>query len=102
MLLSYDTDAAATYLQLPGYDPDRAAMTLEVLKGTLTIDVDEEGQPIGVEALRPPAEIDQAIFDAIAERCPTLPMHTVRAVCSGERLTTGSPAASTRTLDRSA
>lgn len=87
MVVDYDTDAGATYVELPGYDESKADHVVEVIRDLLTVDVDASDRPIGVELLRAPAEVDDTMLHALAERFPALRMPELRAALAGQRLT---------------
>ncbi len=86
MVVDYDTEAGATYLELPGYDEAGAHDVVEVIRGLVTVDVDGSGEPIGVELLRAPAEIDEATLRPLAERFPALEDAQLREALAGRRL----------------
>lgn len=86
MVVDYDTDAGATYVELPGYDEAKADHVVEVIRDLLTVDVDAAGAPIGVELLRAPAEIDETMLDVLAERFPTVHLPELRAALAGQPL----------------
>lgn len=86
MVVDYDTDAGATYVELAGYDEARADHTVEVVRGLLTVDVDSSRQPIGVEILRAPAEIDEATLQRLEECFPALDLAELGAAIAGRRL----------------
>jgi uncharacterized protein YuzE len=86
MVVDYDTEASATYVELAGYDEARAAHTVEVMRGLVTVDVDSSGEPIGIEVLRAPAEIDEATLQPLAERFPMLDLAELGAAIAGRRL----------------
>lgn len=85
MVVDYDTDAGATYVELAGYDEARADHTVEIVRGLLTVDVDRFEEPIGVEILRAPAEIDEATLRPLAGRFPALDVAELRAAIAGRR-----------------
>lgn len=86
MVVDYDTDAGATYVELAGYDDDRADHTVEVVSGLVTVDVDSFEEPIGVEILMAPAEIDEATLRPLGARFPTLDLAALGAAIAGRRL----------------
>jgi uncharacterized protein YuzE len=86
VLVRYDSEADATYVQL---QPEAVvARTVEVLDGHVLVDVDESGQPIGIELLCAPADVDEPSFTALAQRFPDLDVDVVRRVLSGRRAAT--------------
>jgi uncharacterized protein YuzE len=86
MVVDYDTDAGATYIELAGYDETNADHTVEILTGLVTVDVDSAAEPIGVEILRAPAEIDEATLQALVQRFPALDLSELREALAGRRL----------------
>lgn len=87
MVIDYDTNAGATYVELAGYDESRADHTVEIVRGLVTVDVDSFDEPIGVEILRAPAEIDEATLRPLAERFPALDLAELGVAIAGRRLT---------------
>jgi uncharacterized protein YuzE len=86
VLVRYDSEADATYVQL---EADAVvARTVEVLDGHLLVDVDDSGQPIGIEILCAPAEVDELAFTSLAQRFPDLDLDAVRTVLAGRRAAT--------------
>ena len=85
MVVDYDTDAGATYVELAGYDEARADHTVEVVRGLVTVDVDSSDEPVGVEILRAPAEIDEATLQPLVERFPALDLAELGAAIAGRR-----------------
>jgi uncharacterized protein YuzE len=86
MVVDYDTEAGATYVELGAYDEARADHTVEVIRGLVTVDVDSSGAPIGLELLRAPAEIDEATLRPLVERFPALDLAQLQAALAGRRL----------------
>lgn len=86
MVVDYDTDAGATYVELAGYDEARVDHTIEVVRGLVTVDVDSAEEPIGVEILRAPAEVDEAALRTLVDRFPALDLAELRAALAGRRL----------------
>lgn len=88
MVVDYDTEAGTTYVELAGYDETSAHGVVEVIRGLLTVDVNDSGEPIGVELLAAPAEIDEATLRPLGERFPTLDLAQLGAALAGRRLAT--------------
>jgi uncharacterized protein YuzE len=84
MVVDYDTQAGATYVELRDYDEARVDHTVEVIRGLVTVDVDSSGAPIGLELLRAPAEIDEAALRPLVERFPALDLAALRAALAGD------------------
>jgi len=88
MVVEYDTEADATYVQLPSYDESAVERTVEVMDSSVTVDVERSGAPIGVEFLCAPAEVDEAMLAALAGRYPALDFLSLRMALSGHSLKT--------------
>lgn len=65
MLVQYDTEAGATYVEL--VDEAAVARTVEV-SDLVMVDVDAQGQPVGVEFVVPPRLITDEMLFAVADR----------------------------------
>jgi uncharacterized protein YuzE len=87
MVVEYDTEADATYVQLPGYDETKADRTVEIVQGLVTVDVDRSGAPLGVELLCAPADVDEAMLAALVQRFRALDVASLRVALSGHSLT---------------
>ena len=64
MLVSYDTDAAATCVRVADAT---VAVTVEI-SDLAMVDLDEVGQPVGVEFLVPPRDISPEMLVCVADR----------------------------------
>jgi uncharacterized protein YuzE len=65
MLVQYDTEAEATYVEL--VDGAAVARTVEV-SDLVMVDVDADGRPVGVEFVVPPRRITDDMLHALADR----------------------------------
>ncbi len=69
MLVQYDTEAVATYVEL--VDGATVARTVEV-SDLVMVDVDAHDRPVGVEFVVPPRLITDEMLSALAGRFPDL------------------------------
>jgi uncharacterized protein YuzE len=68
MMVQYDTEAGATYVELSD-----ASVARTVSVGDLVmVDVDEHGEPVGVDFAVLPGKITDSMLYAVAERFPPL------------------------------
>jgi uncharacterized protein YuzE len=68
MLVQYDTEAGATYVELSG-----AAVAGTVhISDLVMVDVDEAGAPRGIEFAVAPSQITDSMLHALADRFPDL------------------------------
>lgn len=63
MIVSYDTEAGATYVEL--LHDERVVRTVS-LSDLVMVDVSEHGEPIGVEFVVPPAKITEGMLHSLA------------------------------------
>lgn len=66
--MSYDIQAGATYVTLTEH---KVARTVSV-SDLVMVDLDDQGQPVGVEFVVPPAKITSKMLDRLSDRFPTL------------------------------
>ncbi|MGH9065201.1 MAG: DUF2283 domain-containing protein [Acidimicrobiales bacterium] len=83
MIVHYDADLGATYVELSDAP---AARSTEVLDAYVLVNLDGAGAPVGVEVLDAPASITEAVFSALAEHFPALDLDRLRAVLAGRAL----------------
>jgi len=87
MVVEYDTEADATYVQLPGYDESSVDRVVEVERGFVTVDVDASGAPLGIEFLCAPANVSDGVFVALRERFgASVDMDDLQLALSGRSL----------------
>ena len=77
VIIEYDSETHATYVSLSDVPPVRQ---IEVRSESVAIDLDEHGQPIGVEILFSPTEVTPEIISAIDEQFPELGQRVARAL----------------------
>lgn len=68
MLVSYDVDAGATYVRLSSDDVARTAHVSDLVM----VDLNEHGDPVGVEFVVPPAQVSDKMLWAVADRFESL------------------------------
>ena len=68
MMVQYDTEAGATYVQLT----DAAVAGTVSVSDLVMVDVDEAGQPVGVDFAVLPSRISDSMLAAVADRFPSL------------------------------
>ncbi|MDK3255077.1 DUF2283 domain-containing protein [Blastococcus capsensis] len=69
MLVQYDTEAGATYVEL--VDGVAVARTIEI-SDLVMVDVDAEDNPVGVEFVVPPRGITDEMLRVVGKRFPEL------------------------------
>src|SRR5487761_1056840 len=77
VIIEYDSETHATYVSLSDVPPARQ---IEVRSESVAIDLDEHGQPVGVEILFSPTEVTPEIISAIDEQFPELGQRVARAL----------------------
>ena len=80
MLVRYDSEADATTVQL---EDSVVVGTVEVLDGHVLVDVDDGGSPVSVEILSSPADVTEAVYEALGHRFPALDVNALRTVLAG-------------------
>lgn len=69
MIVSYDLEAGATYVELV---VDAGLVRTVSVSDLVMVDVDKYGQPVGVEFAVPPARITGDMLAQLADRFPDL------------------------------
>lgn len=80
MMVEFDPTAAATYVRLRD---EAVARTVEVLDAYCMVDLDGAGEPVGVEILDAPADVGDALFEALGKSFPVLDIRALRLALSG-------------------
>jgi uncharacterized protein YuzE len=83
VIVRYDTDADATYITLR---VARVARTTEVVDSFVWVDMDEQGDPTGVEILAAPADIDDTAMAPLAQMFPSLDIDKLKVALAGHAL----------------
>jgi uncharacterized protein YuzE len=68
MMVQYDTEAGATYVQLTEGDVARTVNVGDLV----SVDVDAHGQPVGLDFAVLPSKITDSMLYAVADRFPAL------------------------------
>ena len=77
VIVEYDSEAHATYVSMSDEHP---ASQIEVRGETVAIDLDEQGQPVGVEILLSPTEMTSEIITVLDQHFPELGQQVARAL----------------------
>lgn len=68
MFVEYDTEAQATYLRIS----KAAIVRTRTIDETVLVDLDAEGNPVGVELLTPPRQADHKGIKRLMDEYPNL------------------------------